>query len=151
MSHVRIYFGWRTSTSYSMGVSHSVYGTQWQLEGLLVTLTGAVSIALALQHALSMKMGLYYARPLAYLISTFISVVLSGIIFGWVQRKRRPAKPARGYTGGLDHSLGIASALVCMFISFLVSLIPNVGDWSLLIGPIGFVILIAMIPRVPKT
>ena len=130
-----------------MGVSHSIHGTQWQLEGLLVTLTGAVSIALALQHALSqsMKIGLFYARPLAYLLSTFVSVVLSGKLFEWVQRRRKPAEPAGGYTGGLDYSLGIAAALVCMLISFLASLIPNVGDWSLLIGPIGFVLLFAIL------
>lgn len=126
-----------------MGVSHSVHGTQWQLEGLCLTFIGAVFFAIALQYILSMKMGIYFARPLAYLLSMCLSLVFFGKLFTFVQSKRKHVKPAGNYTKGLDHTLGVTAALVCMFISFLASWVPNVGDWSLLIGPIGLVLLLA--------
>ena len=113
-----------------MGVSHPTHGPRWQLIGLTSTFSVCVVLAVVLQIVLRNWMPAYYARPMAY----FVSILVSFIVFGFVFK----------YDRSLDHGLGMLAALVSMYFAFFVSWIPNVGDWSLLIGPSVLAILVAM-------
>ena len=116
-----------------MGVSHPTHGSRWRLIGLTSTYAVCVVLAVVFQIVLRRWIPAYYARPVAYFLSTLVSFLVSNNLLQFGR--------------SLDHGLGMIAALVSMLIAMVASFIPKVGDWSLVIGPAAFAILFAMAPR----